>query len=53
MLFLPGEEGKTGRLVLSFWNGIAIQGRSIWKTNTTAAASATSDQCDSIDVRAP
>gem|GEM_PF-6758003 len=50
---LAGADGSVGRPVLSFWNGMAIHGRSIWNTNTTAAARATRPQCDSIDVRAP
>ncbi|MNT95924.1 hypothetical protein D3C72_2379010 [compost metagenome] len=27
LLFLAGADGKVGRPVLSFWNGIASQGR--------------------------
>ncbi|MNQ33282.1 hypothetical protein D3C85_467090 [compost metagenome] len=50
---LAGAAGKVGSAVFSLRNGMAIQGRSIWKANTTAAASATSPQFDSIDVRAP
>ncbi|KAG0913314.1 hypothetical protein G6F35_018970 [Rhizopus arrhizus] len=50
---LAGADGNVGSDVFSFLNGMAIQGRSIWNTNTTAAASATRPQWDSIEVRAP
>ena len=53
LLLLAGADGRVGRPVFSFWNGLASQGRNSWNTNTTAAAIATSDQLDSIVVRAP